>query len=179
MVRGASVWARALGLSNSPSSRSAVSKALRRLEDLALITRVRAGNRTKVVLCREDGSGEVYVHPSQVRERYLKVSYDYWRKGWHHRLSLRGKVVLLIGLSLNEGFILPQERGPDWYGISADTVQRGLHELIEHELLGVESIRKKAPLAPEGFTLERHYTLHAPFKLARAKKLATVTRLPA
>ncbi len=46
-------------------------------------------------------------------------------------LSLPGKAVLLIAHSLRPGFALPVEKAPEWYGISADTAQRGLAELVK------------------------------------------------
>ena len=32
-------------------------------------------------------------------------------------------------MSLMPPFVLPAERGPQWYGISADTIDRGLRQL--------------------------------------------------
>ena len=34
--------------------------------------------------------------------------------------------MLLIALSLRPGFPLPYERGPAWYGLSADSTEKGL-----------------------------------------------------
>jgi hypothetical protein len=179
VVLAATVWARMLGLSPTASAHSAVSKAFRRLEELRLITRGRAGNRSRVKILAEDGSGEPYAHPSKGGTSYMKLPYAYWEDGWYQKLEMPGKTLLLIALSLNNmGFILPEEKGPDWYGLSPDTVGRGLTELQQHQLLDVAEIPKPAPLAPEGFTLERRYTLRVPF-VSKRQKLATVTKLPA
>lgn len=68
------------------------------------------------------------------------------------------------------------EKARDWYGISPDTVQRGLAELEKLDLLDVDVQYKTAPLAPEGYTQDRHFTLKAPFGPLR-QPLATVTKL--
>ena len=179
VVLAAGVWARALGLSwESASARSAVSKAWRRLEDPRLVRRERAGNRSRLVLLNESGNGADYTHPADQDERYLKLPYAYWEGGWHLRLDLPGKVALLIALSLKDGFVLPADRGPDWYRISGDTVQRGLGELQHHGLIEVEERFVRAPLSETGWKPEHHYTLQAPFG-PRHQTVATVTKLRA
>lgn len=179
VVLPAAVWARAIGRAPaSASARSAVSKALRRLEDIRLIRRERTGNRSRVVLLDEAGTGDEYTHPSERGERYLKLPYAYWDAGWHLRLELRAKVVLLIALSLSDAFTLPAERAGDWYGISPDTVQRGLSELQGHGLIDVAERFKPAPLSETGWTIEHRYTLQSPFGPKR-RPVATVTKLHA
>lgn len=174
----AAVWARALGLPLTKSSCSAVSKALRRIEQLRLITRVRAGSKAKLTLLDEGGNGDAYLHPSGKHQPYFKLSFSYWTSGLHHRLSMPAKAILMISLSLDDDFILPIEKGPDWYGISADTVQRGLDEISREDLLDIRYVRKKAPLAPLGYTQDRHYTLKPPFGPLR-KPLAQVIDISA
>ena len=49
------------------------------------------------------------------------------------------------------------------YGISADTLQRGLDELRELELLKVWTRAKKAPRTRFGYTVEDNYALQGPF----------------
>ncbi len=71
--------------------------------------------------------------------------------------------MLLIALSLPSSFTLPTEKAFAWYGISADTAQRGLHGLRTKGLLNGVVRLKEAPLAPKGFTRESHYTLEPPF----------------
>lgn len=158
----AEVWARALGL---PENRvGSVSKAWARLEDHRLIVRHRYQRLASIRILREDGSGQPYSHPGGERgERYFRLSFDYWREGWDVNLSLPAKAVLLIALSLSAGFILPSGRAPIWYGMSSDTIERGLRELDRAKLLRREKRYKKAPLAPKGYTEEWHYTLRGPF----------------
>ena len=81
-----------------------------------------------------------------------------------------------LKLSLDDGFYLPVEKGPPWYGISSDTVSRGFEQLIHDELLAVDINQKKAPLSPQGFTTERHYTLKPPFGPVRAQAQALPKR---
>ncbi len=178
VVLPAGVWARAIGLGPTASARSAVSKALRRLEDLRLVRRERAGNRSRVVLLDEAGTDADYTHPAEGDERYLKLPYVYWEDGWHLRLGLPGKVLLLIALSLTDAFPLPSGRARDWYGISPDTVQRGLSELADHGILDVDERFKRAPLSETGWTTERRYTLQSPFGPLR-RVPATVAKLHA
>ena len=52
--------------------------------------------------------------------------------------SLR-KAVLLIALSLKDRFRLPIEQGSLWYGLSADTIERGLAELQRAALMVTET----------------------------------------
>jgi hypothetical protein len=158
-------WARALGL-NGPSGRATVSRSWKRLEDLHLIHRSRSARRAAVTLLREDGSGEAYARPSgaaQLSERYLNIPLAYWRDGWYSTLSLPAKTMLLIALSLPDGFSLPVEKASLWYGISGDTAQRGFNELDTSELLEHEDHYKKASLTTQGWALDRRYTLRAPF----------------
>ncbi|MGH9116701.1 MAG: hypothetical protein ACRD0A_02125 [Acidimicrobiales bacterium] len=172
----AGVWARSIGLANTSSGRSTISKAFRRLDELGLIERARDGSRAKATLLDEGGHGGAYDHPGPAKQPYLKVPYPYWEDGWHLKLDLRAKAVLLIALSLDDGFVLPIERAPDWYGISADTTNRGLLELRDAGLLDLQLTTKTAPLAPEGIAQEYHYTLQAPFGPMR-QPIATVTKL--
>lgn len=150
----AGVWARAIGLANTGSGRSTVSKAFRRLDELGLVGRTRDGSRSKATLLDEGGHGGVYDHPGPAKQPYLKVAYPYWEASWHLKLDLRAKAVLLIALSLDDGFVLPIERAPDWYGISADTTNRGLLELRDAGLLDLQLTTKTAPLAPDGIAQE-------------------------
>ena len=110
----------------------------------------------------EDGSGRPYRHPGPEGD-YFKLPYAYWEGLYPGRLSLPAKALLLIALSLGPDFWLPHERGARWYGLSRDTVSRGLATLLRLGLLEVRHERKKAPLSPQGFTEERRYALRPPF----------------
>jgi len=154
------VWGRALGLGEHKAALATVSKTFRRLEDRRLIDRSRVGRRLSVALLREDGSGEAYVAPNKP-ERWFRLSFAYWdpELRWYEKLSLPGKAMLLVSASLKSPFYLPYEKSKDWYGISADSAAKGLNELTRHGLLTARSEMKVAPLAPEGFTTTRYYTL--------------------
>ena len=156
------VWARAVGMEGNVGS-SAVSKAWRRLEDkYGLIRKERRGRFAKIISLREDGSRRPYEIPTgrSWNDRYFKIPFGYWldAEQWHSTLSLRAKATLLVALSLPSPFVLPTERAPAWYGISADTLERGLHELGEHGVLSRVLRVRKAPLAPAGKTRVAEYT---------------------
>ena len=168
----ATVWARAIGfdLPESKSARTAVSKTWTRLERRALIERQRVRRNTCVTVLREDGSGNPYGQtPGAARERYLRLPHAFWLTGpkptdrWYQVLSLPDIAMLLIARTMGNGFRLPRESVPDWYGISADTAHRGLQGLAGHGLLNIEKYYKIAPLAPKGYTAENRYTLQPPF----------------
>lgn len=161
-----SIWARALGVAGSPASQAtAISRITRRLELVKLVKRQRKKRRTMLLILDESGSGDDYQHPATEgsKERYFKLPHGYWLGGWHETLKTPAKIMLLISLSLKPKFILPISKVPDWYGLSTDTAQRGLTELEEAGLLSVRRVRKRAPLAPKGFTYDRHFTLLPPF----------------
>lgn len=175
-LEGHEVWARALAVS-AKSASTAVSKSLGRLERLSLISRVRKGRRCQITLLNESGDGTAYDKP---KKRYFRLPHEYWTENWHQTLSMPAKTALLIALSLNykSPFRLPTEKGPDWYGISSDSLQRGLKELCDRELLDRTQRPKTAPLSKRGFTLESFYSLNAPFQNAHATKGAKVLTLP-
>lgn len=167
----ATAWARALGypLPDSKTSRSTISKIWLRLQRHNLIERKRTRRLAHVYLLREDGSGAEYTSPGEVGDRYFKVPLALWKAGpdessrWYQVFTLPELAVLLIALSLSDGFRLPQEKGPSWYGVSSDTISRGTNGLQSHGLLHVDKVFKKAPLSPVGYTAEHRYTLQPPF----------------
>ena len=128
--RDSRVWARMVGLDDSPSSRSAVSKSWRWLQERQLVSVERVGRLASVTILREDGKGRPYRHPGQKpRSGYFQLPFTYWRDGWHERLTVPGKAMLLIALSLQDDFPLPYSKAPSWYGIAPSTAERGLREL--------------------------------------------------
>jgi hypothetical protein len=163
----AGVWARALGMPSSRASATQVSTTLTWLEAQQLIESSRVGRARRVVLLADDGSGRPYVHPARERaERrvgYFKVPFHYWLGRWHVSLDLPATAVLLIALSLPAQFILPQHHGAKWYGVSRDTIRRGLRTLQDMGLITYTVKRKTAPLAPSGITRDRIYRLTEPF----------------
>lgn len=164
----AAVWARALGLRSYSSSETLVSKSWTWLEGQRLVETRRRRRLREITLLYEDGSGRRYRHPGEQgaedRGHYFKLPHVYWRLNVHNRISLPAKATLLIALSLRDDFILPTDRGVSWYGLSRDTVRKGLRDLRLLGFLAMREVRKEAPLSAHGFTLERHYTLKAPFR---------------
>ncbi|WP_420637741.1 hypothetical protein [Candidatus Poriferisocius sp.] len=133
---------------------------------MKLVSRGRTGRLANITLLREDGSGDPYVHPAESRHPYLRLPVAYWLNDdekWCSTLPLPAKAMLLIGLSLRPGFVLPVEKAPDWYGVSADSAQRGFAELERRGALERHRVKKKAPLAPLGFTTDSRFTLLADF----------------
>ena len=170
----AAVWARALGieLPETATAASTISKAWKRLEDRNLIRRGRYKRMAHIHMLKEDGSGEPYEHPGQAGDRYLRLPNAFWQAGpeddrWYRVLSLSEVAMLLIALSLRNGFRLPSEDAPAWYGISTDTARRGLGGLVDHGLLTVEKRFKIAPLSPVGYTADNIYTRQHPFEAKR------------
>lgn len=157
-------WAMVLGMPETSASQVSISKTLRWLERARLIRGERDGTHRRSYLLDESGSGAVYCHPARSeRPDYFKLPYAYWRHGWHERLSLPATSVLLIALSLGRTFVLPLDTGARWYGISRDTLRRGLRELAAERVLTFSSRVKQAPRSPTGRTEERRYTLQGAF----------------
>lgn len=166
-VQPSGVWARALGLRGS-SRRAAVSRSWKRLEDLGLISRARKGRSAAVTLLREDGTGEPYTYLGSKGDPYFQVPLEYFHDGWYAQMDLPSKAILLIALSLREEFYLPAEWVQRWYGLSADTAERGLTKLRQLGLLDRQMHYKPAPLTDQGWTREYTYRLKAPFTRRRA-----------
>ena len=176
------VWGRAVGVPALTDPAAAVSKAWSRLESLHLVEKQRRGRLARVQLLREDGSGQPYEHPFGSREPYFKIPNAYWTDDarWYRTLSLPGRAMLLIALSLDDGFYLPFDKAKAWYGVSADTARAGIGELLGHDLLKTTTRHLTAPLSPAGFIERRHYTLRSPFdRAARAARPRSTRRTSA
>jgi hypothetical protein len=157
-------WAAALGMPDTPSSQVFVSNTLSWLEAQQLIHTARDGALRRIYLLDESGDGEPYRHPAATHQPdYFKLPYAYWLEGWHQRLGLAATAVLLIGLSLRHDFMLPLEHGARWYGISSDTLARGLKALRQAELLTMRSVVRASPDSPTGTTELRRYALQGSF----------------
>lgn len=167
----AAAWARALGhdLPESKSARSAVSRCWQRLDALKLVRRDRRDRMADVYLLKEDGSGDPYSELGSSREPYIQIPLALWTDGpseearWYQVLTLPELTVLMIGLSLGDQFWIPFDQASKWYGVSADTLSRGVNGLASRELLLVEEQHKLAPLSKTGLTVDRRYTLKNPF----------------
>ncbi|MEU8346627.1 hypothetical protein AB0C74_33450 [Spirillospora sp. NPDC048832] len=137
-------WGRATGVSFAidGSASAPVSRLWRKLEQLNLITRSQDGRRTRITKLREDGKNHPYTRPitsenGPLGDIYFQLPFQYWEDGYHHKLSIVGKAVMLIGMSLRKAqFALPQtSEFAGYYGISKPTLERGIKELTAAGLL--------------------------------------------
>jgi hypothetical protein len=159
----AMAWARALDLPQTTSSETTISKNWSWLEQKQLIRSDRHQRMRRVFLLKEDGSGQPYTRSKGEERGFFHLPFAYFTERWHQRLKLPAKAVLLIALSKESVFDLRTERASGWYGISADTLQRGLDELREAELLEVSIKLRKAPRARMGITQDYRYRLIGSF----------------
>lgn len=156
-------WARMLDMPQTASAETTVSRNWSWLEEQKLIRSERDHRIRKVFLMMEDGSGKEFKRATGQGRGFFKLPYAYFTQRWHRELKLAGKATLLICLAQAPTFTLPTEHAAGWYGVSADTLQRGLDELRSLELLKVWSRAKKAPRTRFGYTMENHYALQGPF----------------
>lgn len=173
----AGAWARAIGGWFDPKTGKvedaalhAVSRNWKFLRELRLIETARVGRQVRATLLADDGSGSTYKHLGEGKKDqkldgpgYFQLPYAYWRDGWHEKLSLSAKAMLLIALYPGNGFPLPYNKLPSWYGISASTGERGLKELMANGLLHCENHRRPDAESPVGFTDANYYELRPPF----------------
>lgn len=155
----AMVWARALG-KTSPSAESTISRNWSFMEQQKLIHSVHKERLRKVYLRVEDGSDAEYKRPTS---NYFELPFIYFLDGWNETLTFAGTVVLLIALDRPDVFELRKERAAEWYGISADTLQRGVDDLNTHGVLDVRSKRIAAPRIRQGWTMVNEYRLQGAF----------------
>jgi hypothetical protein len=176
----ARVWGRALGLhTDADGGAIAVSKIWRRLdENYHLMHRGRDGRLDVLTALREDGSGKPYSSPdgNSRAEQYFTLPFAYWSadERWYASLPFAAKVMLLVSSTLPEGFVLPTEKAPGWYGVSTESAERGLRTLQDASLLKRTTNVKAAPLSPAGKTQEYRYSLATPFGRPRRRTLTVV-----
>ena len=162
--RSAALWAQLLDFHEGAAGERAVTRNWSLLVAQRQVRVQRDGRLARVTVLREDGSGHAYAHPGLAGgEPYLQLPYAYWRAGWDTRLTLPAKALLLIALTLADGFWLPAARAPEWYGISPSTAERALRELRRRGILNAVRARKSAPRTAAGYTVENRYTLRPPF----------------
>jgi hypothetical protein len=156
-------WARMLSMPQTVSSETTVGRNWTWLEKHLLIRTERERRVRKVYLLMEDGSGRPFERATGQGRGFFKLPYEYFTQRWHRELRLAGKATLMICLAQGPTFRLPTEHAARWYGVSADTLQRGLDELRDLGLLKVWTRAKKAPRTRFGFTMENHYALQGAF----------------
>ncbi|GGW17623.1 hypothetical protein [Streptomyces globisporus] len=156
------VWARLMDVDKTAtpqSARTGAWRALCRLADRKLIECSRSGTMIKVTLLREDGTGKAYDRPKGDTEenRFLQIPTTFWTQGRDEKLSLPGLALFLVVAREKHWATFPAEWAPQWYGWSPDTHERGLKQLVELEYVQARAFKKKAPLAPLGFTIAQQY----------------------
>ncbi|MFC7994352.1 hypothetical protein ACFUV2_34320 [Streptomyces pilosus] len=167
------LWGRAAGIYMLPDQRAsvAVSRQWQHLEKLGLIERRQHGHLKRIVKRRECGRvGGItlpYTAPTGTKnDIYFRVPFSYWRGGWHEKLGMPGKAVLLAAMSRRrETFTLPQDtRGAQALGLGRHTMARGIEELLDHKLLvraGPNEVVNARTM--RGFEWVHTYQLAAPF----------------
>ena len=168
-------WARMLDMPQTAASETTVSRNWSWLEEQKLIRSERDRRVRKLYLLLEDGSGGPFEKATGKNRGFFKLPYAYFTDRIHQQLKLPGKATLLICLAQNVTFTLPTERAAEWYGISADTLERGLDELRGLGLIKSWSRTKKAPRSRYGYTTVAHYAMREPFARAPADATAAVS----
>lgn len=170
-------WARALdtvATATGSSATSAATKILSRLVDRRLIERRRTGRERKVTitLLSADGTGKTYTRPTGATQadRFIRLNHQFWTQEWAQTLTLPAIAMLLVALHEKPGFTLPTEHMPSWYGWSADTAERGLHELEERGLIRIGKQIYTDPISPSGVSSKNVYTVLPPFDAASVDK---------
>ena len=148
----------------SPASETTISKNWSWLESKKLVRSERHHRVRRIYMTKEDGSGTDYSRPRGEPRGFLSFPFAYFVDRWHKEIGLAGKVVLLIALSQKPIFTLVTERAADWYGVSPDTLQRGLQDLRDHGLLETWAVGRKTPRARTGLTMVHHHRLTSPLR---------------
>jgi hypothetical protein len=142
------------------TARRGLHRSVETLVDLDLLRPLTRLGVPVLEVLDESGSGDVYVHPYQLDQRYFTLPHRYWEFGLDQDLDLAAKATLLLARSLSpDGFTLPLANATSWYGISATTLRRGMRDLVKAGLAIYQSNAVEAPNAPRGFTIRRTYLL--------------------
>ena len=164
-----------LDMPQTVATETTVSRNWSWLEAQKLVRSERDHRVRKVFLLLENGSGRPFERATGQGRGFFKLPYAYFIQRWHRELRLAGKATLLICLAQAPTFTLPTEHAATWYGVSADTLQRGLDELRDLGLLKVWNRAKKAPRTRFGYTMENHYALQGPFVRAPIEVISGTT----
>jgi hypothetical protein len=165
----AGTWARALDKTNK-GAEGTVSRSWLWLIEQQLVRTERDNRLVRAYLLTEDGSGTEY---SRSRD-FFYLPLAFFRDGWHKELSLAATSVLLIGLNKSKRrpwFQLRTEQQSQWYGISPDTLQRGLDELRDGTLLHSHPRQVRDNKARFGTTTVNEYLLLDAFATPKTKPL--------
>ena len=158
-------WARAFGCfqtANGAAAKTAATRMLVRLQERRLIERSHDGGtrEIKVKLLAQNGSGGEYQRPTR---RFIRLSHNFWTLRLDEKISLPALAMLLVILGEKQPCELPSERMPEWYGWSADTAERGLHDLCHLGIVEKQRRSKETALSPTGYTVVYEYSVLPPF----------------
>lgn len=172
------VWARAL---STPKGRvwtpTNVSEAWKDLDNRGLVTRERLSRAVRVTPRREDAKA-AYTSPGTRKqdhyESYFVLPGQFWRDGIFEDLSLPGLAMLLIiagrTSEKNETW-LTNEDAAKWFGLSPRSVESGIENLRDKNLLSERVEWIKAPLSPIGATQRHWYSLTGEFSTSERRDL--------
>lgn len=179
----AGVWARALTAKDGLTwSGSTLSRSWRRLEELGLIEERERQDRLVRVTPRREDAQEPYTPPGGRDDRwntYFTLPDAFWRDEWFAKLKLPGLAVLLVvagETSNKQECRFTYNRMDDWYGLKARTVQNGVQELRNAEILHVREEVVKAPLSATGKTTRVYYSLRGEFSYTSRAALQKVAQ---
>jgi hypothetical protein len=171
------IWIRALTSRHGPQwNRSELSKAWTQLVELGLVEREREGRLSLVRPRREDGKAD-YTPPNGTKkmwsEAYFTLPGALWTEEWFAKLNLAELAVLLIvakETTTKDEMYVTEDRVHEWYGISPNTLRKGVQGLERNGLLKRRPERRKAPLTSLGYTIRWWYSLTGPFSSADRRK---------
>ena len=152
------VWARALGVDDLASPDVLISRNWSWLEEHGLVWSERRGRLRAVRVADAPQAGDPFALPDA-----------YFLGNYHNRVSLAGKVVLLVALSRGGRFSFVSGPPPSWHGLSRDSVKRGIRVLLTLGLLGVDTVRVADALTTAGYRVDRRYALQPPFAMPTAR----------
>jgi hypothetical protein len=164
IAASASEWETAIGMPRRPGNRSMISRSWTWLEEQRLVRSFHHGQVRVIEVLSEDASNRRWVHPREHREAYLQLPHDYWDGGFARDLSLPGKAMLLIGLSLQAPpatyFEFPLQRSAAWYGLTPQFARIGIRDLHDIGLLRTWVNRRNSSKSPVGVTFDRRHSLN-------------------
>ncbi|MDA3805260.1 MULTISPECIES: hypothetical protein [Clavibacter] len=154
------------------TAKSRWSKVITKLNSLDLIERRRVGNSMQYLLLDESGNKTAYTRPQKAADgNYFKLPYSYWANGYDVSLDQSERLMLLIGLDQQDGFVLPFNQARQWYGVSESTARRGLRGLEARDLLVSTSKHVPSAKSPTGWAESIKYTMTEPFSRKAIAKL--------
>jgi hypothetical protein len=130
-------------------------------------------------LLHESGDGTKYIRPKTAADgHWLHLPHSYWTEGHDAQLTTAEKIMLLISLDQVEGFVLPMNRAPKWYGISEPTARRGFRGLESKGLLTKTVGYVVSARSPTGWMEEFRYTLTGPYAVDAIRSAQKSARKP-